>query len=333
MVFIKFSTIRHVRRWQWIMLIVAAILIFLVAIADIVYITLFSAPSLFPRGGVIAIDQGQSLSSIARTLQSNHLIRSTFWFTNAVLTLGREHGVQEGTYYFPQAENVFTVAWRLTHADYETEQIKTTVANDATVSDIAFTIKQNYPSFDTVHFLTLAQSKEGYLFPDTYYFGINPSAESIITAMNANFQRKISTASVTAALTTFGKPLAEVITMASIVEREALTTNDQRTVAGILWKRLAMGMPLDVDSTLYYLTGRSSVQLTRADLANPSPYNTYTHKGLPPTPIGNPSLNAIMNTLTPITTNYLYFLSGSDGTMHYATTLAGQHANEIKYLH
>ncbi len=334
MVFLKFfiTHIRHLRRRYWILLGSVATIVVLGGIGGIIYITTLSAPPLFPRGGVISITNGQSLSSIVRMLQADHFIRSPFWFTNAVLFLGRERQVQEGDYYFSHPENVFMVAWRLTHADYETNQVKTTIPDDATVSDIALILKKNYPTFDTVHFLTIAQAHEGYLFPDTYYFGINPSAESVVTAMTANFQRKISTANAAAAITAFNKPLPEIITMASIVQHEALTSEDQRIVAGILWKRLAMNMPLDVDSTLYYITGKTSAQLTMADLASKSPYNTYTHKGLPPTPIGSPSLDAIINTVTPITTNYLYFLSDASGTMHYAATLAEQHNNQVKYV-
>ncbi len=328
----KFFTI-DMRRWQWVGIFTAVVIIAVLGVGVAVYVTTLSAPSLFPQGSMLAIANGQSLSAIAQTLQEHHLIRSSFWFTNAVLILGREHGVHEGTYYFPNKENVFMVAWRLTHADYQTNQVKTIIPNDATVSDIALVMQKNYPSFDTAQFLLLAQSKEGYLFPDTYYFGTDPSAPSVVTAMIDNFQRKISTASVSAALSQFNKPLSEVLTMASIVEREALTAQDQRIVAGILWKRLALHMPLDVDATLYYLTGRTSAQLTKADLASTSPYNTYTHVGLPPTPIGNPSLRAIMNTVTPITTNYLYFLSDATGAMHYAATLSEQHANQTKYLH
>lgn len=312
---------------------VAAAILFIGIAASAFYVTEIVPPVQFPSGNVVTIANGQSLSQIARGLTEEHLIRSSFWFVNAVLMIGRKHEVVAGNYYFPQPENVFTVAWRLTHGDYKTNQIKTTIPDDSSVNEIAFILKNNYPSFDTVHFLTIANSQEGYLFPDTYYFGPAPTPEDVVATMRANFEQKISLATTAAAITAFGKPLSEVITMASIVEREASTMHDRQIVAGILWKRLALGIPLSVDSTLYYLTGRTSSQLTTADLANKSPYNTYIHKGLPPTPIGNPSLDAIMATLTPIQTNYLYFLSDKTGTMHYAATLAGQHANQVKYLH
>lgn len=312
---------------------VVVAILFISIVASAFYVKEISSPVQFPRGNVITIANGQGLSQIAHGLTEEHLIRSSFWFVNAVLMIGRKHEVVAGDYYFPQPENVFTVAWRLTHGDYKTNQIKTTIPDDSSINQIAFILKNNYPSFDTVHFLTIAQSQEGYLFPDTYYFGPAPTPEDVVTIMHANFEQKISLATTAAAIIAFDKPLSEVITMASIVEREASTMRDQQIVAGILWKRLALGMPLSVDSTLYYLTGRTSSQLTTADLANKSPYNTYVHKGLPPTPIGSPNLDAIMADLTPIQTNYLYFLSDKTGTMHYAATLAGQHANQVKYLY
>ncbi len=304
----------------------------IVVSGGIFYATTLRAPSLFPRGGVMAIAGGQSLSTIAKTLEQENLIRSPFWFVNAVLILGKEHEVVAGDYYFPQAENVFTLAWRLTRGNYQTEQAKTIITDDMSVSQIAVILKKIYPTFDTVHFITIATPKEGYLYPDTYYFGVVPSPEDVVTTMSANFERKISNATTAAAITAFDKPFSDVLNMASIVEREALTPTDRQIVAGILWKRLAMGMPLQVDATLYYITGRGSAELTTGDLANKSPYNTYTHKGLPPTPIGNPGLDAIMATLTPIKTDYLYFLSDTDGTMHYAATLNKQHANQALYL-
>ncbi len=120
--------------------------------------------------------------------------------------------------------------------------------------------------------------------------------------------------------------------MASILEDEANTLEDKRIIAGILWKRLKLKMPLQVDSTLRYTTGKSSGELTKADLSANNPYNTYVNKGLPPTPISNPGLDSIRAAITPTNTSYLYFLSDKNGNMHYAETFEEHKQNRINYL-
>jgi len=120
--------------------------------------------------------------------------------------------------------------------------------------------------------------------------------------------------------------------MASILEGEALTTSDRKLVAGVLWRRLEIGMPLQVDATFSYVNGKTTFELTLDDLKIDSPYNTYKYKGLPPTPINNPGLNSINAALYPTKTKYLYFLSGNDGKMHYARTFEEHKRNRQLYL-
>ena len=120
--------------------------------------------------------------------------------------------------------------------------------------------------------------------------------------------------------------------MASIVEREATSSIDRRMIAGILWKRIATNMPLQVDPPFYYILGKDSASLTLSDLAVDSPYNLYKHTGLPPTPIDNPGLDSIVDTINPTASNYLFYLSDKNGRMHYAATLDGHTANANKYI-
>ena len=117
-----------------------------------------------------------------------------------------------------------------------------------------------------------------------------------------------------------------------MLEDEARTTTDRQIVAGILWKRLSLGMPLDVDSTVSYITGKPLDQLTTADLKIKSLYNTYLVAGLPPTPIDNPGLDSLSAAVSASTTPYLYYLSDKDGLMHYAVTFAEHQKNVAKYL-
>jgi UPF0755 protein len=129
-----------------------------------------------------------------------------------------------------------------------------------------------------------------------------------------------------------GKSLKDIVTMASIVEREASSSNDRKIIAGILWKRLKTGMALQADATFFYVLATSTRALTLDNLKMDSPYNSYAHKGLPPTPIGSPGLDTILATLRPTATSYWFYLAGKDGVTHYAATLEGHNANSAKYL-
>jgi UPF0755 protein len=120
--------------------------------------------------------------------------------------------------------------------------------------------------------------------------------------------------------------------MASILEREAQSPDDMRIVSGILWHRIALGMPLQVDAAFGYAHGADGYAPTVHDLTTDSPYNTYLRKGLPPTPIANPGLAALQAAVTPTSTPYLYYLTGSDGQMHYAVTFDQHKKNTAQYL-
>jgi UPF0755 protein len=130
----------------------------------------------------------------------------------------------------------------------------------------------------------------------------------------------------------FGKPEGDIIKMASIVEEEGRTMETREIIAGILWKRISIKMPLQVDSSFKYINGKTTATLTTEDLKIDSPYNSYTNRGLPPTPISNPGLAAIRATINPIKTPYLYFLSDKNGNMHYAITFEEHVENKLKYL-
>lgn len=187
---------------------------------------------------------------------------------------------------------------------------------------------------------------EGMLFPDTYNFFIDANASSVVSEFLTNFNIKVAPL-----LASDTKNAARDLILASIVEKEVPSSTDQSIVAGILLKRLAAGIPLDVDATVCYakLTAAQTITpttlnpsspktvscnpLTAADFKINSPYNTYLYKGLPPDPIGNPGVQAIKAVLHPQNSPYFYYLSDpKTGTTIYATTLAQQEANQRKYL-
>ncbi|OYV72251.1 MAG: hypothetical protein B7Z72_05180 [Gemmatimonadetes bacterium 21-71-4] len=223
-----------------------------------------------------------------------------------------QHEVVAGDYYFPQPENVFTVAWRLTHGDYKTNQIKTTIPDDSSVNEIAFILKNNYPSFDTVHFLTIANSQEGYLFPDTYTFPEGTTAREAVGAMVAQFERTWKPA-WTARLDTIDMSRNDLMTLASIVEKEAKLPEERPVIAAVYMNRLRAGMLLQADPTVQYALPQHETRLLYKDLKVKSPYNTYRHLGLPPGPIASPGKASILAALYPAHVPYKYFVAAPDG--------------------
>jgi UPF0755 protein len=169
------------------------------------------------------------------------------------------------------------------------------------------------------------------LFPDTYYLLPNIEAKEVFTLMRDNFDKKIKELDLE--IKKFNKPLVDIIKMASIVEEEGRTDFTRQMIAGILWRRLSIKMPLQVDAAFVYVNGKKDSKLiTLDDLKIDSPYNTYVYRGLPPTPISNPGLNSIRATITPVTSKYFFYLSDDDGEMHYAITHDEHVANKEKYL-
>jgi UPF0755 protein len=227
---------------------------------------------------------------------------------------------------------VLTVARRLAHGDFELIPVKVTIPEGSNTFQIADILAKKIPDFDKQAFLEDSQSKEGYLFPDTYFFLPGEDSLAIISTLESNFQKQISDPSVEQQITAYGKPLSDVVTMASLLEKEASDTKSRRIIAGILWHRISLGMPLQVDAVFPYILGKSSLQLSHADLKTNSPYNTYVNKGLPPGPITNPGMDSILAAVNPTKTDYLYYLSDNQGNFHYSVTYAGQLANQKKYL-
>jgi UPF0755 protein len=294
------------------------------------YTLLFRAPAFFPEGTIITVEEGDSLKAIADKLADAHIVRSRVWLTNFVLIVGRQEHVTEGDYYFPKSESVYSVAKRITSGDYKLASTKITIPEGSSVKDIADIIKSKFSRFDTRTFIALAKEKEGYLFPDTYFFMANTHPEEVVKKLEKTFEEKIT--SVRGNIEVFGESLEDVVTMASILEGEARQYETRQIVAGILWKRLEEGMPLQVDATFRYINGKTSEDLTLDDLKIDSPYNTYVYRGLPPTPISNPGLDSIKAAISPKKTVYYYFLTDKEGTMHYAKTLDEHAANKRKYL-
>ncbi len=160
-------------------------------------------------------------------------------------------------------------------------------------------------------FLKTDASLEGYLFPDTYFFTEESTAEEVIVKMLTNFDKKIDQ-NYRNLIALQGKDLHEVIIFASIIEGEVPLNTDRSIVAGVFKNRLDIGMALQSDATIDYVKGIPEVKHTQADIEIDDPYNTYIYPGLPPGPINNPSLASIDAALAPAETDYMYFLNNAE---------------------
>ena len=173
-------------------------------------------------------------------------------------------------------------------------------------------------------------SLEGYLFPDTYQFVRGMSVDEMLTRMVQRMRGKL-TPEMQARARERGLTVHQLLTLASIVEREAVDSSEQKLIAAVFWNRLRIDMPLQADPTVQYAAAKERGTLTRADLAADHPYNTYVNRGLPPGPIASPGLGALEATLDPAPVKYLYFVARDDRRHHFSTTVAEHNAAVARY--
>jgi UPF0755 protein len=262
-------------------------------------------PKNFPIGAILNIKEGSSLRSVSKYLEENNIIDSRVFFETFVIIFEGEK-VVSGDYLFESKISVFEVARRVSKGERHLAPVKVTIPEGFNVADIAKAFVVKLPKFNQDNFLK--EAKEGYLFPDTYFFLTTDNEEDVLESMVSNFEKKILP--IRPEIILSGKSEKDIIIMASIIEKESQGDADREFISGILWKRLKIRMPLQVD-------------------ADP---NTYKTKGLPKNPIANPGLKAIEAAIYPKTSSYLYYLHDKDGNIHYAKTFAEHLLNKKRYL-
>jgi UPF0755 protein len=275
------------------------------------------------------IKPGEGVREIAKNLKSENLINNPVAFFLIVKQLNLDSKIQAGDFRLSRSMNLQTIAESLTHGSLD-EWV--TIPEGMRAGEIAEILKGKIPSYDETWPVKL-EEHEGYLFPDTYLIPIDATVEDVISIMTNNFNTKYE------ALTgikreTYTKQ--ELVTIASIVEREARFAEDRPFVASVIFNRLEVGMGLYVDATVQYAIGNRSKwwpKLTDSpkNIAPTSPYNTYRHAGLPPTPISNPGLAALEAVINAPDTKYLYYITDRNGINRYAKTLSEHNANIEKY--
>jgi UPF0755 protein len=280
------------------------------------------------------VNPGDGFRGVAQNLYAAQLVRSPLAFEVFSLVDGRAFTLKPGLYRLSPSMDAAQIVATLSGSG----------AGEATV-----TIPEGSNIYDIDRILSdalviqpgaliaaaRAQNLEGHLFPDTYQFYTNDSVGDVVREMTADFNAKAAPL-----LAADPANAARNLIIASIVQKEVPDESDEELVAGIILKRLATGMPLDIDATVCYAkfikSPTSTAQactLTALDFKIDSPYNTYLYKGLPPGPIGNPGTSAITAALHPQASPYLYYLSDpATGKTIFAKTLDEQNQNRVKYL-
>lgn len=285
----------------------------------------------FPSGKIVTIERGNTASDVVQMLKDEHIIRSREFALLVGKIYGTTNTIIAGEYQFAEPLSTVEVINRIGVGRFGIVRERVTLLEGWTNREYAKALEQKLPLFDSTEFLAAVSDNQGYLFPDTYFFKRTETTAGVIEKIKENFEQR--TKDLPAATgRARNRTMDDIINMASILEREATDFQDARMISDILWSRLDAGMPLQVDATLKYSTGRGSAELTITDLRTDSAYNTYTRRGLPPTAIGNPGLEMIRAALTPSPNDYVYYLHGNDGVPYYAKTFAEHVQNKKLYL-
>lgn len=311
------------------------------ALLGAVSIASLFAPAGLGEGRRVNILSGSSASEIAAELKRAGMVRSSGAFVFAVRWYGKTHALQAGIYELAPSMNLREIIMKMSAGQVVNTAVRVTIPEGVSLPEIG-RILEGKGVFSQAEFLAAAGTislpyaylapiplntihrLEGYLFPDTYEFYLDASPEFVIRTMVARFDAVVSPL-FAASQKREQYSLHQVLTMASIVEREAVKSQERPRIAGVFYNRLRRGILLQSCATVQFVIGRPG-KLYYADLEVDSPYNTYRHAGLPPGPIANPGLASIKAALTPEDTPYLFFVARGDGSHIFSRTYAEHRA-------
>lgn len=323
------------------------------------YSEIFTEQSQYSDKVTFTITKGETLSEVANKLENDHVIRNAWLFRKYLSFKKLDKEIREGQFVVEapitlarvinalanptQAETTITIlpGWDLRDiADYfEKNGIASSTDFLAVVGKSAYNYKLSQElspvvvgdwkiTADKPNFV----SYDGYLAPDTYRIFKNATVEEIVQKLISERDSQF-TDQMYSDIEKSGHTVFEILTMASILEREVRDTKDRKIVSDLFWRRYDQNWALQADSTVHYAVGKNgSVFTTSEDRDSLSPWNTYRYPGLPIGPISTPSLDAIMATIYPESNDYWYFLTDSDGVVRYGKSLDEHNANRQKYL-
>jgi UPF0755 protein len=287
------------------------------------------------------VPRGSTLGDVVAGLQNAGILAHPIAFRILARLRNDEADVQSGQFRFPPHQTSDEILRRLVTgaADavwvtfpegFTARQIGTRLAGRSLVDEGAF---DRYAARTRLNVDgTLTPSLEGYLFPSTYLVPVGATPDRIAHILTDQFFHELP-ANAASKARALGLDVPQVITLASLIEREAQADDERPLMAGVYYNRLRAGMPLEVDATIEYVFPEHHDVITRRDLEIDSPYNTYRHTGLPPTPIANPGKASIDAAFAPEHSQYLYYVYKGNGHHAFAKTLQEHNANVERYLH
>jgi len=324
--------------------IILIILLFVFIGAAGVYLNIVSyaqkSPKTAPVEQLIVVQSGQGFKPLSSLLHQKGVILNPFKFRLFARIKGYDKHIKAGEYMLSSGmtpEKILEIMvdgkvhlHRLTIPEgYNLRQVARAVENAGFAPEADFLKAANDPDF--VHAKGIdAQTFEGYLFPDTYYFPKDVTPENIISSMVKRFW-SIFKPEWEERARTLGMTIHQVITLASIIEKETAVPDERPIISSVFHNRLKRNMRLESDPTVIYGMGDYDGNITRKDLERPTPYNTYTMKGLPPGPISNTGAKAIEAALYPADGKFLYFVSKNNGTHHFSTNFKDHSRAVRKY--
>jgi UPF0755 protein len=283
------------------------------------------------EGKLVLIPKGSPLPEVVRILRDGEILPHPLAFRALVLLTFSGRRLHYGEYAFPTPPSAFEAWRRLFRGDVIKYEV--TVRPGENLYDVAKLFKEKNLVTAEAFLATAAspailrrleipgESAEGYLFPDSYIFVKPVTPEEILETMVRQFRRKVPPDTEKRAREA-GLSLHQVVTIASIIEKETGIEDEKPIVSAVIRRRLALGMALQMDPTVIYGVKRFDGTVTGKDLRTAGPYNTYLNRGLPPGPIANPGLAAIAAALTPSNSEYLFFVSRNDGSHTFSRTLS-----------
>ncbi len=300
------------------------------------------------QSGQVTIAEGASVRTVWVRLVVDGYTRRTLpwrWWAYRLDLAGK---MKAGTYQLEAGDSVKATVEKFIKGDVVANQQAVTYPEGFTLEQVAERtaargigtatdfIRQSKPNPYADRYLFLknlpaGRTLEGYLFPDTYQLAKDDTIDAVINRFLGTFDRKVGE-DVRRDTKEHKRTLDQVVIMASLLEREAVTTDDMNVIAGVLWKRLDEGRGLDVDATIRYALKKWDGPLTVEDLATDSPYNTRKYRGLPLGPISNPGLRAILAAANPVESDYYYYLTTPAGKTIFSKTNDEHNANKAKYL-
>ncbi len=293
-----------------------------------------------PPSKIVVIPDGSTFQQVAALLEREHLIKSRVAFVLLGRSQSADRRIHAGEYELNAGMVPADILSKMLSGQVLLRPI--TIPEGLTMAQIADLLAQHGVT-DRTEFLRLGhdrtfigslglttESLEGYLYPDTYKFPRSVKARDVVTAMVDHF-RQVFGPDMRARAQELNMTEHEVVTLASIIEKETGTNGERPEISAVFHNRLKKHIPLQSDPTVIYGLTSFDGNIRKKDLSSPSLYNTYKFTGLPPGPIANPGIEAIKATLYPSASRALYFVSRNDGTHHFSTTLAEHNQAVEKY--